>query len=94
MLLKPGQVKDPGTNILLIPQIEVIGFIFTVADDEQFHGTKRGSTALDENDAKKSKLDDEYSEEMQCGICIDLMYQAVTVMPCLHSVKSAYISYI
>ena len=57
-------------------------------DSDAFRAAKRkrSGSGSQENDAKKKKLDDEYSQEMECGICLELMYSAVTVMPCLHSV--------
>jgi len=74
MLLKPGQVKDEDT----------IGFIFTVSEPEKL--AEKAIEELKENEIKRQKIDDEYSQEMICGICLEIMYQAVTTMPCLHSV--------
>jgi hypothetical protein len=35
----------------------------------------------------KAPNDTAYLNDIQCGICIDIMYQAVTLMPCLHNVR-------
>ncbi len=93
---RPDQVTDAGIRMELNNRlVEAIGFIFTVSEDEVMKAVKRGADSLAadkaESEKKRAKLDEEYSQEMQCGICIDLMYQAVTAMPCLHSVNSLYI---
>jgi E3 ubiquitin-protein ligase CHFR len=46
---------------------------------------KKSQADIEEN---RQGLDVDLMEEMKCWICTDVMYQAVTTMPCLHSVKS------
>ena len=76
---------------LSVPRIEAISFIFKL-ETRDTKGVKRaqsepnGEEEKKEAEIKRIKLDQEYSDEMKCGICIELMYQAVTVMPCLHNV--------
>jgi len=56
---------------------------------------KSENKSLDNNVEEEKKSPEEskvpndiaYLNNMQCGICIDLMYQAVSLMPCLHTVK-------
>jgi len=50
--------------------------------------TEQIAKKLEEENLKRLKIDEEYSEEMKCGICLDFMYQTVTAMPCLHNVFS------
>lgn len=35
---------------------------------------------------KKPKLNSDLSEDLQCGICVSVIHQCVTLMPCLHNV--------
>jgi E3 ubiquitin-protein ligase CHFR len=35
---------------------------------------------------KKPKLSSDLSDDLRCKICIDVIYQCVTLMPCLHNV--------
>jgi len=41
---------------------------------------------------KQSKLADDLGEEMKCCICIDYIYQCVTLVPCLHNFCAACFS--
>jgi E3 ubiquitin-protein ligase CHFR len=36
---------------------------------------------------KKPKMNSDLSDDLRCGICIDVIYQCVTLMPCLHNVS-------
>mmetsp|Transcript_23903 Transcript_23903/g.20869 ORF Transcript_23903/g.20869 Transcript_23903/m.20869 type:complete len:180 (+) Transcript_23903:533-1072(+) len=38
---------------------------------------------------EQDKLADDLGEEMQCSVCIDYIYQCVTVVPCLHNFCAA-----
>ena len=62
---------------------------------EETQPPKSENKSLDNNleeekkspEESKAPNDTAYLNDMQCGICIDLMYQAVSLMPCLHNVK-------
>ena len=90
MLLSSDQASD-SRKAFIGTRIEAISFIFKL-ETRDTKGAKRaqsepnGEEEKKEAEIKRIKLDQEYSDEMKCGICIELMYQAVTVMPCLHNV--------
>lgn len=43
----------------------------------------------EETKSKRAKTNDDYMKEIVCGICIDVMYKPVTLIPCLHSVLAS-----
>ena len=93
-MINPSKVSEDGKLIRML-SIERIDFVFTLgAESLSSDKGKRTDCEKAEGDkdeakeeTKKSKDDEDYSEEMTCGICIDILYQAVTVMPCLHNVQ-------
>ena len=48
------------------------------SDDEDVEETKSKS--------KKTKYDDDLPDNFTCGICIEIMYKPVTLIPCHHNV--------
>jgi len=75
------------------------------ADDISINGTYLEDNKLDKNAGyeknnsqpndqipKQLKLSDELGEEMECYICIDYVYQCVTLIPCLHNFCAACFS--
>mmetsp|Transcript_15831 Transcript_15831/g.28978 ORF Transcript_15831/g.28978 Transcript_15831/m.28978 type:complete len:511 (+) Transcript_15831:3396-4928(+) len=62
-----------------IPEAEYIEFKVTMRT------AKRKRDTPPESPTKKAKLSSELSEELRCGICIDVIHQCVTLMPCLHN---------
>ena len=71
----------------LVSPTEVIAYVFTLTDVQSSQNTtkRKSSTERNENEAKRQKIDDAISNEMKCCICMDIIYQAVTAMPCLHN---------
>ena len=78
------QLKNGDEIYLLsrtkVPESEVMGFVFFMLASE-----KRQPPADDANEKFQSQKMMELTEEMSCPICDDLVYQAVTLMPCLHN---------
>lgn len=47
---------------------------------------RRESGDSESSNSKRAKIDSDLSEEITCGICMELIHQCVTLMPCLHNV--------
>ena len=67
----------------LVPPQDVIAYVFSLTGATQ--GKRKSSKDKTESEQKRQKIDDALSDEMKCCICMDMIYQAVTVMPCLHN---------
>ena len=79
ILLSAKNQKQNGKNYNLNNK-EIIGFVFALEKETILK-------EIEESQRKKRiQIDEEYSEEMKCGICIDFLFEPVTVIPCLHNV--------
>jgi pSer/pThr/pTyr-binding forkhead associated (FHA) protein len=67
----------------MVPPQDVIAYVFSLSGTTQ--GKRKQSQENNYTDSKRQKIDSSISDEMKCCICIDIIYQAVTVMPCLHN---------
>lgn len=50
------------------------------------------SNTTEENQLEESDPEKSFSKEMNCGICLDVIYNCVTLLPCLHNYCGACIS--
>jgi E3 ubiquitin-protein ligase CHFR len=66
-----------GTNI---PDVDVIEYKVVMKS------AKRKREAEEESPSKRLKVSSDLSDDLRCGICTEVIYQAVTLMPCLHNV--------
>jgi len=83
---------------------DILGYVFAYANDDisdlkQNRGDSQQASSNGQNNSqqndqmqKQLKLADELGEEMQCSICIDYVYQCVTLIPCLHNFCAACFS--
>lgn len=75
-----------------------IGYVFSgVQKNENPLKHKRDAETEEIKETKKQneklkKLHDSLQEEMMCSICMDYLYQCVTVIPCLHNFCAACLS--
>jgi E3 ubiquitin-protein ligase CHFR len=46
---------------------------------------KPSQSAATSTPSKQAKVDKSISDEMTCGICIEVIHECVTLMPCLHN---------
>jgi len=81
-----------------VKQEEALGYVFS-ANHEDASALKRKreeeEKAIEEArkiNEKQQKFQEELGEEMQCVICIDYIYQCVTLIPCLHNFCAACLS--
>jgi E3 ubiquitin-protein ligase CHFR len=51
-----------------------------------------GSNTTEEKAPEELDGDKSFSKEMNCGICLDIIYNCVTLLPCLHNFCGACIS--
>jgi E3 ubiquitin-protein ligase CHFR len=91
------ELKNGDTIYLLhsskVKQEEILGYLFSFANmnnnsnkrkaDEEAVAKAKEEAAKEIE--KKQKMDEELGEEMQCSICIDYIYQCITLIPCLHN---------
>jgi len=90
-------LKNGDTIYLLhkskVSENDVLGYVFSFADvdnpnkrkaEEEIKKAEIAKDIATEIE-KKTKMDEELGEEMQCSICIDYIYQCVTLIPCLHN---------
>lgn len=81
-----------------VKQNETIGYIFSVTmqeDSQRKRQREEDQKALIEEQRQKEKnlkFQEELGEEMRCCICIDYIYQCVTLIPCLHNFCAACFS--
>jgi len=84
--------------------LDILGYVFAFANEDisnlkndrgdsqkaASNGQNSSMNSQNEQIQKQMKLADELGEEMQCSICIDYVYQCVTLIPCLHNVKAFF----
>lgn len=100
-----GQKKKlvSGDKIYLLHQSkvkpdEILGYVFSsmIEDSGKLKRQREeDQKALAEEKAqteKQLKFQEDLGEEMRCCICIDYIYQCVTLIPCLHNFCSACFS--
>lgn len=81
-----------------VKQNETIGYIFSLImqeDGKRKRQREEDQKALIEEQRQKEKnlkFQEELGEEMRCCICIDYLYQCVTLIPCLHNFCAACFS--
>jgi E3 ubiquitin-protein ligase CHFR len=78
-----------------VPADEMISFVFLYADSSA--DTKRKDRDTDdmtllEETKKSTKLSDNMAQNLSCGICYEYIYQAATLIPCMHTFCGACIS--
>ncbi len=84
-LLRKGQVEekgDSGRN----SELDAIGYKFVLSESA---AGKRPPPPVEDDSQKRAKNAAE-DDEMLCGLCKKVMFQPVTVAPCLHSVRGCY----
>ena len=71
-----------------VAEQDIMGYVFSFLNLPKIDNKKLAEETINETlkqeQEKKTKLDDELGEEMQCPICIDYIYQCVSMIPCLH----------
>jgi E3 ubiquitin-protein ligase CHFR len=93
-----GKIKNATwgdqINILRYPQVDEnskIGFVFQeIAVDKRKNGDSTVEKKLKEaednkNDKNNSDMSDKLGETIKCQICMEVMYQPVSLYPCLHN---------
>ena len=81
-----------------VKQNEVIGFVFSAFQEEskvskrQREDNQKALAEEQKQNEKSRKFQEELGEEMRCCICIDYIYQCVTLIPCLHNFCAACFS--
>ncbi len=84
--------------------LDILGYVFAFANDDisnlkndrgdsqkaASNGHNSAINSQNEQHQKQMKLADDLGEEMQCSICIDYVYQCVTLIPCLHNVREEF----
>jgi len=75
-----------------VQQDEAIGYVFSSVKSSEDPALKReredNQKAIEEGKKlyeKNLRFQEELGEEMKCCICIDYLYQCVTLIPCLHN---------
>jgi E3 ubiquitin-protein ligase CHFR len=78
-----------GDTIELLPlnmtsPTSTIAYVFIISEDSG-PIKRKSSIEIKESEQKRKKLDDAIEDEMRCCICMEIIFQPVTVMPCLHN---------
>jgi hypothetical protein len=92
---KKQELKNGDMIYLLhkskVKELDILGYIFTftnlsaVSSKRKAEEDLKRENELKEEKKQKMKQDDELGEEMQCSVCIDYIYQCITLIPCLHN---------
>lgn len=82
-----------------VQQDEIMGYVFSSVNRPEEISLKRqredNQKAIEEGKKlyeKNLRFQEELGEEMMCCICIDYLYQCVTLIPCLHNFCAACFS--
>eukprot|EP00826_Nyctotherus_ovalis_P002827 TRINITY_DN10569_c0_g1_i19.p2 TRINITY_DN10569_c0_g1~~TRINITY_DN10569_c0_g1_i19.p2 ORF type:complete len:144 (+),score=26.22 TRINITY_DN10569_c0_g1_i19:73-504(+) len=78
------QKKHASDNNLLNSKEESKAAIDASQEDRK---STKAAEVEEKKTSSKPQGTTDYLNDIQCGICIDVMYQAVTLMPCLHNVS-------
>ncbi|CAD8079111.1 unnamed protein product [Paramecium sonneborni] len=71
-----------------VPITDIIGFTLVIQQQKQI----KMEPQLDEQQQKKIQMIEDFQYDIHCPICDDLIYQCVSLMPCLHNFCGACFS--